>query len=60
MGGEHLAVRTVLLLGWLRHVAGNLVDSTRYAANPVWMHRNVRTVLQRLHRVPDRYQRSSD
>jgi aminoglycoside phosphotransferase len=49
MGGEPLAVRTVLLLGWLKHVAGNLVDSTRYAANPVWMHRNVRTVLQRLY-----------
>ena len=24
---------------------GNLAHSTRYAANPVWMHRNVRTVL---------------
>ena len=34
----------MLLLTWLRHVGGNLADSTRYAANPVWMHRNVRAV----------------
>lgn len=45
VGGEELPVRTMLLLSWLRHVGGNLADSTRYAANPVWMHRNVRTVL---------------
>jgi hypothetical protein len=45
VGGEALPARTLLLLGWLRHVGGNLADSTRYAANPVWMHRNVRTVL---------------
>jgi aminoglycoside phosphotransferase (APT) family kinase protein len=44
-GGEVLEVRTMLLLGWLRHVGANLTDSTRYAANPVWMHRNVRAVL---------------
>jgi aminoglycoside phosphotransferase len=47
-GGELLEIRIVLLLGWLRHVASNLSDSTRYAANPVWMHRNVRGVLQAL------------
>jgi aminoglycoside phosphotransferase len=43
--GDEIDVRTLLLLTWLRHVGGNLADSTRYAANPVWMHRNVRTVL---------------
>jgi hypothetical protein len=43
--GEELDVRTMLLLSWLRHVGGNLAHSTRYAANPIWMHRNVRTVL---------------
>ena len=43
--GEEVDVRTMLLLTWLRHVGGNLAHSTRYAANPVWMHRNVRTVL---------------
>jgi hypothetical protein len=44
-GGPALPIRTMLLLSWLRHVGGNLADSTRYAANPVWMHRNVRRVL---------------
>jgi hypothetical protein len=43
--GPTLAIRTMLLLCWLRHVGGNLAGSTRYAANPVWMHRNVRAVL---------------
>jgi hypothetical protein len=41
----------LLLLTWLRHVGGNLADSTRYAANPVWMRRNVRSVLDGLHRA---------
>ena len=45
LGGEELPVRVLLLLSWLRHVGANLADSTRYAANPVWMHRNVRTPL---------------
>ena len=45
-GGAELDVRTMLLLSWLRHVGGNLSHSTRYAANPIWMHRNVRTVLR--------------
>ena len=44
--GPTVGIRTMLLLSWLRHVGGNLTGSTRYAANPVWMHRNVRTVLQ--------------
>jgi hypothetical protein len=48
VGGPELPARAMLLLTWLRHVGGNLADSTRYAANPVWMHRNVRTVLQGL------------
>ena len=43
--GDEVDARTMLLLTWLRHVGGNLAHSTRYAANPVWMHRNVRTVL---------------
>jgi aminoglycoside phosphotransferase len=47
-GGPELPIRAILLLTWLRHVGANLADSTRYAANPVWMHRNVRTVLQGL------------
>ena len=43
--GAEVDVPTMLLLSWLRHVGGNLAHSTRYAANPIWMHRNVRTVL---------------
>jgi aminoglycoside phosphotransferase len=49
--GEEIDIRTMLLLTWLRHVGGNLAHSTRYAANPVWMHRNVRTVLAGLERL---------
>lgn len=45
-GGEEIDVRTALLLVWLRHVGANLAENVRYAANPVWMHRNVRTVLR--------------
>jgi hypothetical protein len=44
-GGPELPSRVMLLLTWLRHVGGNLADSTRYAANPVWMRSNVRAVL---------------
>ena len=44
-GGDELDVRTVLLLVWLRHVGANLAEDVRYAANPVWMLRNVRAVL---------------
>lgn len=47
-GGDVLDIRTMLLLSWLRHVGANLADSDRYAANPVWMHRNVRAVLKGL------------
>jgi hypothetical protein len=49
-GGPELPVRPLVLLTWLRHVGGNLADSTRYAANPVWMRRNVRAVLEGLRR----------
>jgi hypothetical protein len=48
--GPELPVRPLVLLTWLRHVGGNLADSTRYAANPVWMRRNVRAVLDGLRR----------
>ena len=38
--------RAYLLLGWLRHAAGNLGKSERYAASPVWLRRNVHPVLR--------------
>lgn len=50
-GGEELDVRTAVLLVWLRHVGANLADDAGYAANPVWMHRNVRAVLRSLDRM---------
>jgi Ser/Thr protein kinase RdoA (MazF antagonist) len=40
--------RGVLLLAWLRHVAGNLAKSDRYAASPLWLWRNVRPVLRQV------------
>jgi len=43
--GHRLDVRTVVLMLWLQHVGANLADPGRYAANPIWMHRNVRAVL---------------
>lgn len=38
----------LLLLTWLRHVAGNLAKSGRYAASPLWLHRNVLPVLRQV------------
>jgi Ser/Thr protein kinase RdoA (MazF antagonist) len=32
-------------LAWLRHVTNNLNKATRYRRRPVWVHRNVETVL---------------
>jgi hypothetical protein len=49
-GGEELDIRTAVLLVWLRHVGANLADHPDYAANPIWMHRNVRAVLKGLDR----------
>ncbi|MGZ0145908.1 phosphotransferase [Kribbella sp. WER1] len=42
--------RALLLLTWLRHVAGNLTKSERYAANPIWLRRNVVPVLREVAR----------
>ncbi len=40
--------RTLPLLAWLRHVAGNLGKSDRYACSPVWSRRNVVPVLRQM------------
>ncbi|MFN8052390.1 MAG: aminoglycoside phosphotransferase family protein [Acidimicrobiales bacterium] len=37
--------RTLLLFGWLRHVADNLDKSARYARSPIWLANNVDPVL---------------
>ncbi|MDT7726193.1 MAG: hypothetical protein QOI21_2769 [Actinomycetota bacterium] len=41
-----LESRTLILLSWLLHVSNNLSQSRRYAANPLWTHRNVHAVLR--------------
>jgi O-antigen/teichoic acid export membrane protein len=38
--------RTLLLLSWLRHVAGNLGKSDRYAGSVLWSRRNISPVLR--------------
>ena len=46
--GDAAACRAVLLLAWLRHVAGNLAKSSRYARSPLWLRNNVRPVLRQV------------
>ena len=43
--GEPLGPRTLALLAWLAHAAGNLERSTRYRRNPRWRRANVDAVL---------------
>jgi aminoglycoside phosphotransferase (APT) family kinase protein len=45
---DELHERSVLLLTWLRHVAGNLAQSADYSRRKVWMRRNVDKVLRSL------------
>ncbi len=45
-GAGQIPDRTLLLLGWLRHVGDNLTKAPRYAAQPVWWRRTVVRVLQ--------------
>jgi aminoglycoside phosphotransferase len=45
-GGQQ-AGRAILLLTWLRHVAGNLAKSDRYALSPLWRQRAIMPVLRR-------------
>jgi len=47
-GGSAETGRALLLLAWLRHVAGNVAKSGRYAASPLWSRRNVRPVLRQV------------
>jgi aminoglycoside phosphotransferase len=46
LGGDPLDIDVLVLLAWLQHVANNLFKSRRYASNPVWLHRNVHSVLK--------------
>jgi hypothetical protein len=47
LGGELVDVRVLCLLAWLQHVSQSLVKSPQYGANPVWVRRNIRAVVQR-------------
>lgn len=50
--GDTVPARALVLLGWLHMVAANLAKSARYAANPIWMRRNVIPVLRALASQP--------
>jgi hypothetical protein len=43
---DPVATEVAVLLAWQRHAENNLLKSPRYAANPVWVRRNVETVLK--------------
>ena len=44
--GDPISKRALLLLAWLRHVAGNLEKSDRYADSVLWSRRNITPVLK--------------
>ena len=46
LGADPLHPGALVLFGWLHVVAISLEKSARFAANPVWMRRNVRMVLR--------------
>lgn len=50
LGGDPVPVRTLVLLGWLHMVSANLAKSSRYGANPIWLRRNLVSVLRALPR----------
>ncbi len=46
LGGDVLPARTLIVLGWLLHVSNNLQKSPSFAANPVWVRRNLVAVVR--------------
>jgi hypothetical protein len=46
LGGDVLGPDLLTLLGWLQHVSHNLAKSPSYAANPVWVRRNLVPVVR--------------
>ena len=50
--GDPLGKQALLLLTWLRHVAGNLTKSDRYAGSVVWSRRNITPVLRLMNSEP--------
>jgi aminoglycoside phosphotransferase (APT) family kinase protein len=46
LGSDVLDSRVVMVLGWLMHVAHNIEKSPQFAANPLWVRRNLVPVVQ--------------
>ncbi|HET6503269.1 MAG TPA: phosphotransferase [Amycolatopsis sp.] len=46
LGAVPVDPAVLVRLAWLRHVAGNLAESTVYRDNPLWIRRNVAVVLR--------------
>jgi hypothetical protein len=46
LGGVPVDSAVLVRLAWLRHVAGNLAESPVYRDNPLWIRRNVGSVLR--------------
>jgi O-antigen/teichoic acid export membrane protein/aminoglycoside phosphotransferase len=51
LGGDEVDGRALMLLAWMHMVSSNLAKSKRYAANPIWMRRNVCAVLREFSEV---------
>jgi hypothetical protein len=47
LGGAVLEPSLLCLLAWLVHVSQSLTKSPQYGANPVWVRRNLRSVVER-------------
>ncbi|MHA6625313.1 phosphotransferase [Pseudonocardia sichuanensis] len=47
LGGALLEPGLLCLLAWLVHVSQSLTKSPQYGANPVWVRRNLRSVVER-------------
>jgi hypothetical protein len=47
LGGAMLEPGLLCLLAWLVHVSQSLTKSPQYGANPVWVRRNLRSVVER-------------
>jgi hypothetical protein len=47
LGGELVDEKVLCLLAWLQHVSQSLVKSPQYGANPVWVRRDLRSVVER-------------
>jgi O-antigen/teichoic acid export membrane protein len=54
LGGEQVDAKVLCLLAWLQHVSQSLVKSPQYGANPVWVRRNLRSVVERAPALLDR------